>query len=175
MKKRKSILKLIILLFLILIVLIFAIKLMNNNNHKEDVQEIVSSKTTLEIIEEKNKEEIQKLQDMGERDRIQYYFGKYIDYIQEEAYGEAYNLLYDEFKDTYFPTFQEYVEYIQEKYPFEIIAVDYENIERNGEIYVLWVSIIDPINGNPTSEDKLKQNIVIKENDFNDFVLSFSV
>lgn len=147
----------------------------NNKKLKISEENVVFSNTKIITEEEINNEEIQKLQKMNERDRMQYYFGKYIKYIENKQYYRAYDMLYSEFKEKYFPTFEDYFEYAKEKYPFDLIAVEYDNIERNGDIYVLWVTIVDPISGNPTAEDKLKQNIVIKENDFGDFVLSFSV
>lgn len=178
MKKKKSLLKLIILTLLVLLILVIILInliIKNSKDSQDNAQEIISLEANTETEEEINKKEIAKLQTMEERDRMQYYVGKYIRYIQEKEYGEAYSLLYDEFRDTYFPIYTEYVEYILDKYPFSTIAIEYENIERNGDIYVLWISIVDPINGNPKAEDKLEQKIVIKENDFNDFVLSFSV
>ena len=55
----------------------------------------------------------------------------------------------------------------------EMMDIKHENIERNGDVYVLWITINDAINGKPS--DKKNMNIVIKENDYNDFVISFSV
>ena len=45
-------------------------------------------------------------------------------------------------------------------------------LERNGDIYVVWISVGDAINGSKDSAKTI--NFVVKENDFNDYELSFS-
>lgn len=178
MKKRKKIKILIFILTVTLIVLtIILVKLVsknNTNNEKQYNPNNVSFTPTVKTQEEKDDEELKMIQNMNERSRMQYYIGKYIGYIQEKEYKKAYDLLYNEYKDTYFPNIEVYIDYIQEKYPFELIAVEYNNIERLGDTYILWVNVVDAINGNPNSEEKLEQNFVIRENGFNDFDLSFS-
>ena len=54
-----------------------------------------------------------------------------------------------------------------------MMDIEHENIERNGDVYVLWINIADALNGKPG--EKKQMNVVIKENDYNDFVMSFSV
>lgn len=101
------------------------------------------------------------------------YFGKYIGYIEEEEYEKAYNLLYEEFKQNYFKTLDDYVKYIKETYP-EMISVEYTNIERQGQYYVLFVDIVD-LMATSGNENKISQNIVIYETDYNEFYISFSL
>ncbi len=114
-----------------------------------------------------------KLQDMEERERMEFYFGMFWRNIENKEYEQAYDLLYSEFKQTYFPTLDSFTEYVQTKFP-KLAILEYENIERNGDVYVLWVHIADAINGKQTDE-KQQLNVVIQENDYNDFVMSFSV
>ena len=125
-------------------------------------------------IEEKENQQrvISKLESMNERDRMEYYFTVFIDYLENEDYESAYNLLYDEFKKNYFLTLNDFEEYAKKTFP-KMINVEHENIERNGDVYVLWIYISDLINDGPN--DKKAMNVVIKENDLNDFVMSFSV
>ena len=53
-----------------------------------------------------------------------------------------------------------------------MFSVSHKNIERNGDIYILWVDIGDSLS---SRNGKTEYNFVIKENDLNDFELSFSV
>ena len=112
------------------------------------------------------------LQDMEERDRMEYYFGMFLHYIEDEEYEKAYDLLYPEFKENYFPTLDKFTEYVQNTFS-DMMDIEHENIERNGDVYVLWINIADALNGKPG--EKKQMNVVIKENDYNDFVMSFSV
>lgn len=113
-----------------------------------------------------------RLQGMEERDRMEYYFSMFLGYIESEEYEQAYNLLYPEFKEKYFPSLEKFEEYMPTIFS-EMTNIEHENIERNGEVYVLWINITDALNQKP--DEKKQMNIVIKENDYNDFVLSFSV
>lgn len=179
MKKAKvkvNLKRIIILITILLFLLLIIIKCLtkNNKDSTNDNSQNVISQNVMTIEENKSKRDLEFLMNMSERDRMQYYIGKYFSYIQDKNYGEAYSLLYEEYVQEYFSVYTDYVKYIQEKYPFELIAVEYNNIERLGDTYILWVNVVDAINGNPNSEEKLEQNFVIRENGFNDFDLSFS-
>lgn len=129
----------------------------------------------IQIQESENRENdrtIEKLKNMKERDRMEFYCGVFLDYIENEKYEKAYDLLYPEFKNNYFPTLNDFIKYAQNKFS-DMLNIEHDNIERNGEVYVMWLYIIDAINGKPGEKEEMK--IVIKENDYNDFVLSFSV
>lgn len=119
-----------------------------------------------------NQNKSDKLKTMDERERMEFYFGIFLDYIESAEYEKAYNLLYGEFKNNYFPSLESFTKYAQKTFP-ELAEIKYENIERNGDVYVLWIEIIDVING--VSDERKKMNIVIRENDYNDFEMSFSV
>ena len=109
---------------------------------------------------------------MSERERMEFYFSEFMDYIENGKYQEAYNLLYPDFKDNYFKTLDDFKKYVNKTYP-EFVSFSYNDIERQGNIYVLMITVINP--DLSKSEAKKSQRIVIKENNFNDFVLSFQV
>lgn len=117
-------------------------------------------------------ENLEKLKSMSERERMEYYFSEFMEYIENGKYQEAYNLLYPEFKDTYFKTLDDFEKYVNKTYP-DFVSFSYNDIDRQGYIYVLTITIINP--DLAKDEAKKSQRIVIKENDFNDFVLSFQV
>lgn len=131
---------------------------------KEEKLEVKVATTDEEIIKE--------LSEMNERERMEYYCGKYLKYIEDKDYESAYNLLYMEFRKNYFPTYEDYVEYIEKTYLSEL-AVEYDDITRQGTIYVLRLKLIDML-GDKTDE-QTTQRIVIQENYYNDFVISFQV
>lgn len=167
MAKKKKLKKkrIAILITIIIAIIIISFSFANKNNKVE-----VDSKEVKEQQEEQKI--ISKLEDMNERNRIEYYLSVFINYLENEDYQSAYDLLYDEFKQTYFPTENDFEEYAKKTFP-KMMNIEHENIERNGDVYVLWIYISDLVNGGPN--DKKEMNVVIKENDFNDFVMSFSV
>lgn len=123
------------------------------------------------VKENVNTLELNRLKDMGERDRMEYYVSKFITSLGNKSYEYAYSLLYDEYKDNYFPTLEDFEKYVKTKLPSRL-SVEYTNIERIGEIYVLWVTLKNPIG---TEQNEVEMNFIVKENALNDFVMSFSV
>ena len=51
------------------------------------------------------------------------------------------------------------------------MSLEHTNLERNGEIYVAWVTVYDLMK---SKSEGIELNFVIKENELNDFELSFS-
>lgn len=139
-------------------------KEMDNNTDTDTVQE----DNRIPTQEEQKAATIQKLKKMNERDRMEFYIGEYIGYIEEKKYNEAYNLLYPEFKDNYFKSLEDFEKYVKRVYPAGII-MQYENIERQGDYYVLFTNIVDEDDLN----NVIEQNIIVKENGYDDFYLSF--
>ena len=129
-----------------------------------------TSVLTKKTDEQKKQELISELKTMNERDRMERYFGEYIDYIESGEYEKAYALLYPEFKENYFKTIDDFKKYVSEKYP-DIIIVDYDNIERQGQYYVLFIKIPKDDGSNET----IDQNIVLYEKDYAEYYISFSI
>lgn len=130
-----------------------------NNNSQNSVNEIQDSIDA-------------KLASMDERSRVERYFGKFINAIENKNYASAYNMLNSNFKNTYFETQGKFEQYVLSKYPTEFIIVEYNNIERRGEVYVITATIADGMN---QQFEKFEQRIVIRENKVNDFTISFQV
>lgn len=157
----------IVLISFLNIILILRIKELDKIKlYKQDI-------TLSNVEESKSPEEIEleRLQKMTERDRIEYYFSKFINLIKDEEYEKAYNLLYPEFKENYFKTQQEFETYVKKIYP-KSVGFSYNNIDRQGNIYILMITVIDT---NKRIGEEKSQRIVVKENGINDFVLSFQV
>lgn len=168
-------LKNIILIFIILIV-VFAnlVVLLKLNELDKQIIELESNNIEENEEETQNikfESELEKLQNMKERDRMEYYFYKFISYIHNEDYSSAYNLLYPQFRENYFKTEEEFKSYVLKIYP-QSVGFTYNDIDRQGSIYVLTINVIDTTKN--VGEGKL-QRIVIQENNFNDFVLSFQI
>ena len=168
----KNVILIFIILVLILANLIVLLKMnnldkqliANSNQNEETIQEIQSSKSEEE-------QELEKLQAMTERDRMEYYFYKFISYIHSEDYSKAYYLLYPQFKENYFKTEEEFKNYAIKTYP-QSVGFAYNDIDRQGSIYVLIITVIDT---NKKVGNEKSQRVVIQENNFNDFVLSFQI
>lgn len=125
-----------------------------------------------EIINEVEEDRILKLKSMNETDRIHEYFTEYINVIDARDFSKAYEYLYPEFKQNYFPTQSEFEAYINENYP-EFLGVEYTDIDRQGTYYILTVRIYDALNEEITQY--FEQKFVIYETDFGEFTLSFQV
>ena len=116
--------------------------------------------------------DMEKLRVMGERDRMEYYFSYWVELLESREYKEAYGILYPEFRETYFSRLSEFESYVKKTFP-RMAGLTFINIERNGDIYVLWVEIRDPLHG--SKDEVIEMNVVIKENDFANIEMSFSV
>ncbi len=163
----------IILAIIACLLTIINIRLYISKYQKEIIGNEVNNQVTSvtkKTDEQKKAELIEELKTMNERDRMERYFGEYIDYIESGEYEKAYALLYPEFKQNYFKTLDDFKKYVSEKYP-DIIIVDYDNIERQGEYYVLFINIPK---ANGTSET-ISQNIVLYEKDYAEYYISFSM
>ena len=168
-----------ILLSIVVLILIAVNILIYINNHKTEIQESTDNKVNTEnIIKNTSVNSEQEIQDkvtnkvatLPEKNRMQIYFGNFITYIEQQDYENAYKLLNESFKNNYFPTIDEFKQYVQ-KYP-KNMTVDYQNIDRQGELFVLTVEIKDIFN---SSVESIKQRVVIRENNTNNFTLSFQV
>lgn len=177
-----------IILFIILIALmatciyVYLNKILTPTMHNNDIiakYELEKSKSTeeVEIVEEEVKEQteedrILELKSMNETDRIHEYFTEYINTIDARNYEKAYEYLYPEFKQNYFPSQSDFESYINENYP-EYLGVEYTDIDRQGTYYILTVRIYNTLEEEITSY--LEQKFVIYENNFGEFTLSFQV
>ena len=161
----------IILAIIVCLLTIINIKLYISKHQKQIETDEPKNEVVVKKTETQKKEElIQELKGMNERERMERYFGEYIDCIESGEYEKAYNLLYPEFKNNYFKTLEDFEEYVKEKYP-EIIIIDYDNIERQGEYYVLFIKI-------PKTDrngEIITQNIVLYEKNYAEFYISFSI
>jgi len=170
-KKDKKQLKRIIICFSIILVIlmIILIILISNNSKKKEIPE---AQVQAEYKESKENSVLEKLYKMTEQERMNYYCAEFIKLIDNKEYEKAYDLLYEEYKENYFPTFASFKKYAQDYFPDDI-ALTYKNIERLGSIYVMWVRINDTLNGSKYGHN-FDMYIVIQENDYDDYVISFS-
>lgn len=167
-KRKKALIIVIGIIFVIIVIIASVIVLIRqtNNTNPESAELVVD-----DMEQANNEAELQSLYNMTEQERITYYCAEFFKLVDKRNYEEAYNLLYDEYKENYFPTEASFSQYMREYFP-EDFSLSYTNFERLGDIYVLWVSVSDTLNG--SLGHNFDMNVVIKENDFNDYVLSFS-
>ena len=141
----------------------------DNNNETNIINTIVEHNIATEEETEADRKEM--LSNSTEATRMKTYIGQYISAIDSKDYETAYNMLYQEFRNTYFKTLEEFITYVENKYPDEIM-ITYNNMEREGTIYIISISIQNPFDSNFQA---VEQNIVIQEKDLNNFTLSFNV
>ena len=175
-KKENKILTVIAICLIILIVILTILfqVLLPNIKEKPDTENdnfVSNNELTEESMYKPSQNEWMTLQLSGEESRIKYYVGTFIStYIGDEKYEMAYDLLSDGFKANYFETYEKFESYAKEKYPTSL-SLNYGEIQREGELYIIDVTVEDFFNEKAT----FTQTFVIKENNFNDYELAFSV
>lgn len=178
-KQKKINMSFMMICVVLLVFLLIVIAITNMIQGSKDVQyqgtlstdiEVDSGRDANIIVNEKTSEE-ERLQSMTERSRIEYYVAKFMDYIESEEYSEAYKLLNDTYKKNYFQNLGTFEEYAKNNFS-KMMNIEYTNFERSGEVYVIWMTVTDAINGGPDTGKEI--NFVVKENAYNDFELSFS-
>jgi len=186
MKKRKTSFDKIanvILLIIIIILAIVNIRMFVNNNKKEDnetenevtltAEEIVelANWTNTVTTDEENEEGMQRnISTMTERKRMQTYVGEFLNDIEDGDYEVAYACLNEKFRNTYFPSLDDFKKYCDETYS-KSNSINYGDIDRQGEYYVLNTTIISNIG----DANKTDQRFVVKENGNNDYEISFQI
>ena len=159
-----------IIIVIIIIVIILTILNSKKINNKEENNNQTSSNVEKKDSNE-DQEKIEKLKTKKQAERIKTYLGTYFKYVEKKDYNSAYNLLYDEFKKNYFPTLEDYEKYIQEQDLPALLTIDYDNIVTQGELYIVTLRI-----GNVQARSdtqKVEKKFVVKENDYNDYYISF--
>lgn len=170
-KNKNPYLKPIIIAVVVIIVLVFLMMITKSRNTNGPMTQEEITKLNAQLKEEKAKEIKQDLSAKSEQERMQYYCGSFFQLIDSQKYQEAYDLLYDEYKENFFPTFENFQRYIKEFFPADF-ALSYLNIERLGDIYVLNVTLRDLVNG--SLGHNFDMFVVLRENALNDYDISFS-
>ena len=175
--KRNSIqLNLIIVLLLVFLIMLIVLVVLEKKEKTKDVYkspEVVGiSIQNEELDDATQKAELEKVKAMNERTRIEHYVAKYIKLLEDGEYSTAYNFLNDEYKKNYFSSSEkQFEEYCRSKFS-KMMDISYDNFERNGDVYVVWITMRDSINGTQNSGTQI--SFVVKENNFNNYELSFS-
>lgn len=144
-----------------------------NNNKKDEInyENMTNEEISVAVQNKVEKMEVNNLAGMSERDRMEYYVSTFIKDVESGKYEEAYEMLYEDFRKNFFPTLASFEEYAKTKFP-KMASLEHTNFERNGDVYVLWVNFSSSLGSKDSSKE---MNFVVKENDLNDFVMSFSV
>lgn len=169
MRKKKSKMPTIIAVASVIVVVAFIIKV--SFPKQESYEDMTDEEREIAVQNKIDTMEVSSLAGMGERDRMEYYVKSFIDAVENKEYEEAYDMLYEDFKSNYFPTLEDFETYAQSTFP-TMCDVQNTNIERNGTVYVMWVTLSDALSG---KDSGVEMNFVIQENDLNDFVMSFTV
>ena len=163
-KKRKLLKIILILLVLLLIIVVIIIRSIINNKQPKTEEEILS-----EYEKQTNEKIVADLSGKSENERMKYYCSEFFKCISLRRYEEAYDMLYSEYKENYFPTLASFEKYMSE-YFSEDVSITYTNIERLGNMYVLWIDVKEIYNNGYS----FSMNVVIREDAYNDIKMSFS-
>ena len=160
MKKKKKILKIVIISLCIILLIIAILLFIVFKKYKQE-----QGQKTPEQIKQ---EQIKDLKTKNEVQRMQQYLVTYLKYIEQKQYDKAYELLYPEFKEHYYPDLDFFIAYVENTY-YDIMRIDFQDMQRQGEYYILTVELVD-ITDNLNSKE---QKFIIYEKAANDFTLSF--
>ena len=159
-----------ILIFVLIIVIAIIVVTFKKNNRSEDVElEIVTQKHYENLINIEKDVILEKLNNMKEIERIEYYASQFLKAIENEKFEKAYDMLYDDFKNNYFPTMQEFENFAKQNLA-KVLSVNFTNVEKNGDIYIIYTEIVDSLTGNEIQIEK----IIVREEEIGKFVMSFS-
>lgn len=163
-KDKKKIIKRMIILCSILIVclllLLFVIQLVKPKEPKVEM-----------VTQEERKESMTDyVRNRNEKERMQVYLAEYLKHLERREYELAYDLLYPQFKQNYFPSKEAYIDYVKTNYS-DLMMVNYEDIQRQGNYYILTVTITNL----GEMENTISQKFILYENGLNDYTLSFQV
>ena len=154
----------IIICVLLIIILILLLASLKNKTSKEE--------NIINVITEEEKEE--KVTDYvratSERERMQVYIAEFLKHIEVGEYDKAYQKLYPDFKKNFFATETMFKNYVKQHYS-SLMSIEYEDIQRQGNYYILSAKIINLTNSQTTVEQKF----ILQENGLNDYYISFQV
>lgn len=172
-KKSFVIIVFVLMVFIIILALVLAILKQHNKENNPTVLVIeTDEQTQKEIQEAVDQALVEKLSGLSEQKRIEYYATEFIKALEGRKISTAYNMLNKDFKKNYFNTEESFGKYVKTYFPKEV-SVKYVNMERLENLYVLEVEIKDILTSvNPNHFDCY---IVVKENEYADYELSFSV
>lgn len=161
-----------LIVLIVLLLIIFQVLLPKLNESQEETEDYVPNNTLdADDLYALSKNEWITLQLSGEETRIKYYLGTFISgYICDGNYADAYEVLNKEFKENYFKTYEDFENYASAKYP-SIETVSYGDFQRQGDYYIVKITIED-FTG---QKEAFTQTFIVKENDFNEYEISFSV
>lgn len=169
----KRVLFALIIFFIFLIIILSSILFVLDSKEQKDDETIkiaMENNYDPEKIEENVKKD--KLSKMEEYDRMKHYFSSFLDAVETGKYDKAYDMLYDEFRNNYFQDLETFEKYAKKTFS-KMVSIKHTNFERNGDVYILWIELSDPLSS--TKDSAKEMNIVIQEYDLNDFVMSFSI
>jgi hypothetical protein len=169
MRRKKS--KIPIVIGAAVVVVVGAVVINSNKSKKVDYSSMSDEELQVAVQEKIDEMEVNNLAGMGERDRMEYYVSSFVKAVENGEYEDAYNMLYEDFRKNYFPTLSSFEEYAKSKFP-TMFSLEHTNFERNGDLYVLWVTLSNPLG---SKDSGIEMNFVVQENDLNDFVMSFTV
>ncbi len=174
MEKEKQ--KLYISIIVVLVVLIVLVSLTLDLRDKQKVVNHVKVENGVEVVDYdaiENEVMVGQLNNMKERDRMEYYITTFLNYAEDGEYSKAYKMMNAAFKDKYFPTEEDFRIYADKHFP-SMEDKEFTNIERQDKTYYMWVTIKDVLNGKRNDPGE-EYTFVILEKDLNDIELSFSV
>lgn len=173
MKKYRKIILILIMAVLIVSLILIILTVQNSKKQTPTVLSIeTDEQTQKEVQEAVDKALIKKLANLSEQKRMEYYATEFIRALEGRKISTAYKVLNEDFKTNYFKTEESFGEYVKTYFPKEV-SVNYKNMERLGNLYVLVVEIDDILT--TTDPNNFECYIVIKENEYADYELSFSV
>ena len=118
----------------------------------------------------------------NEEVKVQMNINKFILMINNQDYKAAYNLLDDNFKNNYFKTLEEFIDYVK-VYMYRYNNLELRSFDVNGNVYICDVTLTDATNGKYIDETKgtggsgylLERTFYIQLTGDKDFKISFEM
>ena len=165
---KKRLIPIFIAILILVIIACFIGILINKYTEKAKTANLTEEELEYKEYDDTIKE---KLQEMSELERMQFYFGEFLNYTEIGEYERAYDKLNENFKNTYFNDLQIFITYIENYYPYSA-TIEYKEFDRYGDIYVLKVKISSSTNN---TFEPFEQNVVVHEFGAHNYKISFEV
>lgn len=114
---------------------------------------------------------VKKYEAAGETQKVGLNIQRFFDAINDGDYQYAYHKLDNTFRANNFKTEEAFEQYVKDNF-FSNNEIKHNNCQKNGNLYMYDISIIDETNANQKKVDK---KVIMQLKDGTDFVMSFNV
>ena len=120
-------------------------------------------------------EEQQQYANMSEGEKVQYDLAKFISMVEQRDYLQSYNLLDENFKNSNFPTINDFKDYIKNQYYSDNYLNNYEKVGEENGFLKYQLELSNNASENLIEEDSITKTFYIQLGEGMDFKIGFDM